>query len=436
MNDIDKKLFKNLNDLIVSPDLYFDEGIAKYILERLGEQKLREYKIPISVYTSSVGEVYSNIYGLVYILRSKADNLENSHYSENKKRFHNAVKAKEDWDKLLSDISPDLLNHPEYYLKMKKEDKESSISYGLLMILSDLELWFEKQKNDDNYKLKDNEIDIFIKNFYTNESLMKRYSFSIDNKELLNFIVDNTISSFEYLRKKEAKTKVSMLNTLLNLDNFNNLLNLAPEKMLVLFENNIDLLIKKANVKDSYIKSPELLSKYLKLMDRDLWKKNFFKDGEYSLLSLCGKSLSLLTGYSHEKINMMLKDKVSVSVNTINLLKTNKIVNEIIDRIKLIEDEKDLIPNSEIEKMFLYASKTSKVELLRGLIEIFELPPRTEDNVFLYKMLDSGKYLERESSSSSKEVKVSFSEIEAEYYKNKLEKELPISKTKSSFVKI
>ena len=38
-----KILFKNLTKLITEPALYYDEGIAKYLIQRIGEESLREF---------------------------------------------------------------------------------------------------------------------------------------------------------------------------------------------------------------------------------------------------------------------------------------------------------------------------------------------------------------------------------------------------------
>lgn len=417
-SNIDKKLFKNLESLIISPHLCFDEGIASYILDRLGEDKIREYKFSLSQFSSSnLGKVYTNTYGFISFMN-------NNEY---------AIGQKEIWEKIIGEKYPDILNHPKYEVKIN--DIPRNVSLGLLIALGDVCHWHKIQKENDNYKLSKEDIALLMLDFYENKRNIVSLEYRDKDDDLIKFLTDNTIENFDFIRKKMSKTQSSLLGFLIESEKFNVLMKKKPEKIIPLFKDNLNIIINKSSIKENIGKA-NMLSQALSIINKDIWKPYFIKKGKLDIISLCGKGLYFMSGYSVSKIEEMVKTKKGIPSSKFNKIKSINLEKEILTRLNFIKEDLHLVPEEDIEKLFLYASKIGQGFFLRGLIDFFGFPPKNENNIFLYKMLNSRQYEQKNPDNPNKYIKISFKEIEVEYYKKFLEEKLSISDKKPKLVKI
>lgn len=425
-------LITNLKKLITNPEDYYDEGIAKYLLNRLGKEGLEEKLFEASV--SNRISVMTNIFGLIEIANKNRFLLGISNYDRREKELIKLQKESEKWNEIISEIYPNFQGTSKYvinYMDMGegKKYKGDEISINLVIALSSMSEWFELKKSNNKFDLNTEEYNIFISKFYSvNQD--RFYSYHLErNKELIDLLCEKTISSFDYMKKSFKKNEEQLINYLFSTDSFKKLINLSTNGELskLFSEESLYSLFRKSALKENLRNYPNMLSGLLSVSSPENWVNAAFKNRKFNLVNLFNPLITMLAGYSIKDMDMVQEKKMNYFTIDRDKPKSgnSNLINEFVERLKYFKDyiKNKNLDESEVIGFYLFVCKIGNAKILKETMKVLDLPKENEDNEFLFTLLNKNNAFK------SNGQLLSFPEIYAEYLKEKLDIELDSKKS-------
>lgn len=443
-----KILFKNLTKLITEPALYYDEGIAKYLIQRIGEESLREDLF--STNTLSYRSLHTNFMGLIEIVNRGRLKLENCNKENINPRFLSEIEGLQNtyerWIDLIKNTYPNLIGSEKYVLnyendKLRKIDQSLSVGLSSILSLNDLESWINFKKLDDKFELTDSEYEQLMFDFYDrNRDSEARYKYSFLERDeyAVNLLCEKTLYTFEYMRKRYKKSEVEMINFLFSTHTFKLLLKLDKNSHLSkLFDiNSLESLFKKSSLKENLIAYPNMLSTLLPMTSEDKWIEAIFGNKKVNINNLFSPILTMLGGTTIKEMEQVAqKQYMSFPYSNNNKKKyTNvNLINEVVERLKFFKDTiQEKVVSEPLSKetilFYLLIAKTGRANIFKEVINLVGLPEENEENKFLFNIFQSQEYRKENSM-------ITFKEMQSEALKEKLTSEL-ISKSATKKMKI
>lgn len=299
-------LFANLQKMIDSPDYYFDEGIAAYTLNRLGENVLEQtiLKAP----NTKNFYVKSNFWGMVNAHFYRAhfkdnvkdwDNPKDYQLPEMKKSIANLAT----WQKLLENVSPSLIHQPKMIATLDDYFMNNSyeITFNTYLGLKNMPLWYIFK--DKMALSKKEERVILIDTLRADQG----YVVSENKNEIANYIIDRLIEhKSAILEMFKADDNFLVKNKLIK--NFLDEISVEKTNRLL---NKIDIkeLYKKANTKDEVILHSMTLANAMNVATPEQWIDTWRKGKHFNLLSffnekfLRGYGISLVSDNKNGKLS-------------------------------------------------------------------------------------------------------------------------------------
>jgi hypothetical protein len=382
---------KNLEEILKNHDKLYDKKLINFLLSNINESELVDYKFELPRIKDLV--VKTNIKGLI------ANRLKSENKSDNAIVWNNQIK----------EIFPNFLNAEEYYITDKKTVKISKSGIEALKNISEYIREFNSGKLNVLTKEEEN---LWLNQFLKSDQ--ENFAFYIPNIQL-DFIFNIINKQNDYLLKLSAIKKSNIFVTNKNLRDF--LGRISDEKRgLFIKEDSIAEIIKIYESK-LYNKKDFSLSNFLTVVDSNISFNIIKGKEEFKPYEFFEKLFTYATNLNKSLILNKNRNK-NFSVNSMSEIKPYNTAasNEIFNQLKIFKEvfKNKTIKLEDAENFYIAVMLTENKELYKEARNIFDFPENSNVLNFLKNKKWSGKG--------------SFGDLDAEIFKNKLDKDLSINK--------
>jgi hypothetical protein len=421
----DVKLIKHLKEMISNHDTLFVEDLAKIICEKLGQEKLKNSLIPLNFsyyttfHTSIWGYIVSKYAFNTYPSKSLEDYKKEAtdsyrNATEGEKNYNYAIaeynkneEIVKNWNKLLSNISPDLVKDPQYILQL--EYNPQSIGFNGWFILKHADKWASCYlENSEKWKLTEEEEKVFCHNLLSSEQSYNLSRLEYEKKHaegqlLLDLFIKNQeqlkkevfASSKAYGKMSEIEKEDEWIEQMFGSKSFKHLLEIGePEKISALFPlSALKKIIDRSNLNKNVKENSEMLSNLLPLAPPEQWIKAYSIKGKFNINTFFeekfkrGYRVSLLKG-KYKQIGGYVNAKKAV-LEELSYLKP---------ALKTASIKEDDLLNFW-EKIL----KANDVNLFKQVAKIFSLPEENEKNKNFYENFDGVEITEYDNNGNTQQ---------------------------------
>lgn len=292
-------LFANLVKMVESPESYFDEGIARYTLSRLGANILKNHVLKI--YKSSNFYFKGNLWAMInahcheahFASFFLAQEEKQPKKNEDKiQRILNTQNRLENWKILLNEINPALTPLPQVSATLDDYFMNNSYDISLhgFLAIKNTPAWYEL-KNQIPLSVQEERLMLI--------DVLRPYqdmTISTTNIELVNYIVDRLIEQKpEILHTFNADDAFILKSKMVKLF----MKEIAPEKSAMLIEKiDIKELYKKSQKPEALISNPDMLINAMNVATPEQWLDTFRVGKHFKLLSFFNAKFNRSYGIS------------------------------------------------------------------------------------------------------------------------------------------
>lgn len=331
-NSAEAKLIKNLVHMLSTHDDYFEENTARFMLTQVGKEKIQNSMVCRDYCRITLN---SNLRGIIDYIFPKtqfpAPRLEDyiekngaEDYEIDIKDYNQSLGKRQCWEKLLKEVSPELLTSPTYYLidsRYTEDGNPPEIGRNGMLILRDATQWAKAYlANPAEYQLTQEEEKIFAINLAQESQYFNIYSLKhVGETEvslLLNIFTKHQEAVKDLWIKKENESlsgntlENAWVSKLLASRGLKNLLVMGElEDVSPIFsEKSLKSLITRSKIKENVIRNPDMLSNLLGIAPPEKWIKAYSTGGDFNINSYfnekfkIGHKISLLKDIKKSKI--------------------------------------------------------------------------------------------------------------------------------------